>query len=106
MNRDEAFGIRSDFIKPYPRDNVNKDIRIFNYHLSRSRCVVENTFGIMASRFKVLQTAINLNIKNIDTVVITCCVLHNFLRKMCPRSYIAPEVLDRENIEDGSVTLV
>lgn len=102
---DEAFGLRCDFLKPYPRDKLNKDTRIFNYRLSRARRVVENTFGIMASRFRVLQTAINLNIENIDTIVLTCCALHNFLRKMCPQSYTTPDVLDRENIEDGSVTL-
>jgi hypothetical protein len=101
----EAFGMRPEFLKPYPKDKLNKDTRIFNYRLSRARHVVENTFGIMASRFRVLQTAINLDVQNIDTVVITCCVLHNFLRRICPQSYTSPEVLDRENMEDGSVEL-
>jgi hypothetical protein len=41
--------------------------------------------------------------KNIDTVVMTSCVL--FLRRICPESYTSPEVLDRENMEDGSVEL-
>lgn len=45
----EAFGLRCDFLKHYPRDNLNKDTRIFNYRLSRNRRIVKNTFGIMAS---------------------------------------------------------
>lgn len=59
----------------------------------------------MASRFRVLQTVINLNVHNIDTVIITCCALYNFLRRLCPQNYTPPDVLDTENIEDGSVVL-
>ena len=102
---DEAFGMRPDFLKPYPKIQLNKDSRIFNYRLSRARRVVENTFGIMASRFRVLQTVINLNVHNIDTMVITCCVLHNFLRRLCPQNYTPSDVLDRENIGDGSLEI-
>lgn len=32
----EAFAIRSDLIKPYNRDSLNKERRIFNYRLSRA----------------------------------------------------------------------
>jgi hypothetical protein len=67
---DEAFGMRPDFLIPCPKDKLNKDTRNFNYRL-----IVENTFGIMASPFQVLQTAINLDVQNIYTMVITCCVL-------------------------------
>lgn len=102
---DEAFAMRPDFLKPYPRDKLNKETRIFNYRLSRARRVVENAFGIMASRFRVLQTAINMNVSNIDVVVLACCVPHNFLRKKCPQSYSNSEVLDSENVDDGSVHL-
>jgi hypothetical protein len=103
---DEAFGMRPDFLKPYPKDKlIRKYIRIFYYRLSRARRVVENTFGIMESRFRVLQMAIILDVQNIDTVVITCCVLHNFLRRICPQSYTSLEVLYCENMEDGSVEL-
>lgn len=102
---DEAFALRSDFLKPYPRSTLNRDTRIFNYRLSRARRVVENTFGIMSSRFRVFETAINLDVKNIEIVVLACCVLHNFLRKLCSQNYTSLDVLDAENIEDGSVVL-
>lgn len=102
---DETFAMRPDFLKPYPRDKLNKETRIFNYRLSRARRVVENAFEIMASRFRVLQTTINVNVSNIDTEVLTCCVLHNFLRKKCPQSYSNSKVLDRENVYNGSIQL-
>ncbi len=100
---DEAFALRPDFLKPYPRTKLHKNTRIFNYRLSRARRIVENTFGILAARFRILHTAINLNIENIDTVVMACVVLHNFLRRTSSRTYIASESLDRENIDDGSL---
>lgn len=95
---DEAFAMRPDLIKPYSRETLNRERRIFNYRLSRARRTIENTFGILASRFRVFHTAINLKIENIDKVVLTCCALHNFLRKKSPQNYTPPESMDRENI--------
>jgi hypothetical protein len=92
---DEAFAMRPDFLKPYSRDQLNTETKIFNYRMSRARRVIENTFGIMGSRFRLLQRVINLDVENIDIVVMACCVMHNFLRKTCPQHYIAPETLDR-----------
>jgi len=83
---DEALAMRSDLLKPYNRNSLNKERRIFNYRLSRARRVVENTFGILASRFRIFHTSINLKVENIETVVLACCALHNFLRKISPQS--------------------
>lgn len=47
---------------------------------SACNCCVENTFGIMVSRFRILRRAINLLPNNVDYIVMACCVLHNFLR--------------------------
>lgn len=78
---DEAFALRPDFLKPFSQQALTNERRIFNYRLSRARRVVENVFGILANRFRILHTGINLDLHNIDVVVLTCCVLHNFLRR-------------------------
>lgn len=101
---DEAFALRPDFLKPYSRDKLNKATRIFNYRLSRARRVVENAFGILAARFRIFHTAINLKIENTEAVVMACLVLHNFLRRES-QMYTTADSLDRENIEDGSLRL-
>lgn len=84
---DEAFAMRPDLMKPFSRDTLTKERRIYNYRLSRARRVVENAFGILSSRFRVFQTAINLDVENVVTVVLACCSLHNILRKkLCKRT--------------------
>lgn len=78
---DEAFSLRKEFLKPFSRKNLTNDTRIFNYRLSRARRVVENAFGILASRFRIFHLPINMKLENIDSVVMASCVLHNFLRR-------------------------
>lgn len=57
---DEAFSLDDHFLKPYAQRELNSEKRIFNYRLSRARNVVENAFGIIASRFRILHTPINM----------------------------------------------
>lgn len=82
---DEAFALRTDFMKPFSRAALTTERKIFNYRLSRARRIIENVFGIMSNRFRIFHSAINLSLDRIDLVVLTCCLLHNFLRKSnCP----------------------
>ncbi|KAL1437654.1 hypothetical protein MTO96_048735 [Rhipicephalus appendiculatus] len=76
---DDAFQLRQDFLKPYSGRQISSEKRIFNYRLSRASCA-DNTFGVMVSKFRILRRAINLLPKNVDYIVMACCVLHNFLR--------------------------
>ena len=82
---DEAFPLRSDIMRPYPRktkkrDRLPVDKAIFNYRLTLARRVVENAFGILAQRFRLFNRRIQLDEKNVIIVVKACCVLHNWLR--------------------------
>ena len=48
---DEVYALSSNFLRPFNQKELTDECRIYNYCLSRARRVVENTFGILASRF-------------------------------------------------------
>ena len=61
MVGDDAFQLRPELMKPFPHRHLDAGQRIFNYRLSRARRVVENAFGILANRFRVFLSTINLS---------------------------------------------
>lgn len=100
---DEAFSLRPDFMKPFNVNTLTAERRIFNYRLSRARRVVENAFGILSNRFRILHTSINLSLDKIDIVVLTCCMLHNFLRRNCA-SYLPQEEVSEQSTFERRLT--
>jgi len=94
---DDAFPLQEHILKPFPQRNLSKEKRIFNYRFSRARNCVENTFGLITTRFRVLHHAINLNPEKAKHIVLAICVLHNFLRQRSA-SYLPPNTtLDKDN---------
>lgn len=78
---DDAFPLSRRLLKPFPFRNASTGQRIFNYRISRARRVVENAFGILSNRFRILLTTITLNPDKVETITLACCCLHNYLIK-------------------------
>ncbi|CAK1600782.1 unnamed protein product [Parnassius mnemosyne] len=87
---DDTFPLRPDMLKPYREADLSSYKKNFNYRLSRARRIVENAFGILASRFRIYHTQINLEPNNIEKVVMATCDLHNILMEHTPNSYAPP----------------
>lgn len=102
---DDAFPLRTSLVKPYSHRQLNRPERVFNYRLSRARRVVENAFGLLVARFRILQRPINLVPAKADMVVLACCALHNFLRKhdTARSTYSASGSVDVEDEDTGYV---
>lgn len=78
---DDAFPLQEHIMKPYSHPDLNTEQQTYNYRVSRARCAVERTFGILASRFRILLTTINLCPRKVCKIVLACCYLHNYLRQ-------------------------
>ena len=96
MIGDDAFALSKTMMKPYPHRNLNKEKRIFNYRLSCARRVVENAFGILASRWRVFLTTIKLCPDKVTYLILAACCLHNYMVEKNKSSYIAAA-----DVEDG-----
>jgi hypothetical protein len=100
---DEAFALTENFMKPFSQTGLTPDEAVLNYRLSRARRIVENAFGILASRFGVFQRPITVNIEKVSTIVLACCYLHNYLRRKTEISYICRGNVDTEILESGQL---
>lgn len=101
---DDAFCLTTYCLKPFSHRGLTIEERVFNYRLSRARRVVENAFGILASRFRIFNTAISLNVDTIETLVKTACALHNWLRQTSSRTYFPSGSVDEEDLNTGVLT--
>lgn len=96
---DDAFAMKTFMMKPYSMRKLTMPQRVFNYRLSRARRIIENVFGLIAARFRVLLKTNEMRPEKVVKIVLAICALHNFLitRKSC---YSTPNDFDRE--ENGS----
>lgn len=102
---DDAFPLRKDMMKPFRQNDLDSRAKkIYNYRTSRARRIVENAFGILAARFRIYRTQINMSTKNIESVVRATCVLHNYLMTTSLSSYASSDFFDRENFEEGTTS--
>lgn len=101
---DDAFPLKMYLMKPYSRQRMSQQERVFNYRLSRARRVSENAFGILASRFRIFLRSIEVCPDKVDIIVKATCAMHNWLRKTSANHYMPPGTTDYEDEDTGTVT--
>jgi len=65
-------------MKPFTGDNLTDEQRIFNYRLSRARRTIENAFGILVTKWKILQSRIDAQPKVASKIVLAAVAVHNY----------------------------
>ena len=101
---DDAFALKSFMMKPYPQQNLTTEKRVYNYRYSRARRISENLFGILANRWRIFFTTINLEPKYVENVILSALALHNMLIKspLSSNAYRPPSLADSV-LENGEV---
>ncbi|KAL2086109.1 hypothetical protein ACEWY4_017168 [Coilia grayii] len=99
---DEAFPQKINLMRPYPgSQQLSHDQKVYNYRHSRARRIIENSFGILAARWRIMGKAMECSEDTAEVVTKACIALHNFLAKGdqdLPEEnrYIPPGMADRD----------
>jgi len=79
---DDAFPLHPWLMKNYSATVLNTKQKYFNSILSSSRQVVENAFGKLKNRFRILQCASSICLETHILVTKTCVALHNLCQTL------------------------
>lgn len=78
---DAGYGIRNYLITPLANPRTAAE-NLFNESQTRTRNVIERTFGIWKRRFPVLALGIRLHATKIQKVIVATAILHNIACQM------------------------
>ncbi|XP_058817665.1 uncharacterized protein LOC131680974 [Topomyia yanbarensis] len=99
---DAAFPLKSNLMRPYPGRNLSLTKENFNRRLSRARRTIENAFGIMVARWRILKSPLIMHPMSAEHIVKSVVILHNFVKQHCGSQYAPRGFADIAN-EDGDV---
>jgi len=103
MVGDEIFPLKTWLMRPFPGRNLTEEQVVYNLRHSRGRRTIENAFGLMVARWRLLNTPINANVENIEKYVLAIIVLHNYLRLTENASYCPDGFADSTNSSGDTV---
>ncbi|XP_065081554.1 uncharacterized protein LOC135706767 [Ochlerotatus camptorhynchus] len=94
---DAAFPLMNNLMRPYPGRNLPTIKDYFNQRLSRARRTIENSFGIMVARWRILKVPLVMTPEAAENITKAIIVLHNFSNKHARRVYAPPTFPDHLN---------
>ena len=75
---DSAYPLKTWLICPFRYNGVlTPEQRRFNRELSRGRVVIEQAFGLMKGRWRVLMKRLDEDTERVPSTILACCILHN-----------------------------
>ena len=92
---DAAYPLRPWVMRPYQdAGNLSAERLHFNYRISHAWMVVENAFGRLKGRWRCLLKQNEAGMEKMNSVVATCCMLHNIC-EICSEEF-DPELLEED----------
>ncbi|WKX95686.1 hypothetical protein Q1695_012274 [Nippostrongylus brasiliensis] len=109
---DQGFRLTTRFMRPYSNAEAASDSRkrYFNYKMNSARRVVENYFGILAGRFRLLLRRVHGTPEKIKDIVLSLMILHNLLvdsiggHAVVRRYSMDPVREDEDSFDDTELT--
>ena len=74
---DEIFPLKTWLMRPYPA-TLSLPQKVFNYCLSWARRTIENSFGILAARWRIFCQPIKAKVENPEKYAVAVIALHNY----------------------------
>ena len=77
---DEIFGLSYHLMKPYKKNQEESNIShlVFNYRLARARCLIEQAFGHLVNRWRILLGKLPFSLEAADFIVGSCILARIF----------------------------
>ena len=88
---DDAYALAPYLMKEFVGGGSNEKENYFGYRLSSARMVIENAYGILKGKLRILKSIIGIDYKFVPTLIYTCFTLHNFMQ--CNGEIVDPELL-------------
>lgn len=76
---DEAYICTDYLITPVPMSRTDTDEDNFNFFLSSLRMHVEQAFGMLVARWRILKGGLNFTVSKSTNIVCLCMKLHNYV---------------------------
>ena len=94
---DPAYPLTTCIIKPYTGRNLTPEQESFNVYHSGARMMVENAFGRLKSRWRMVAKRLDCVTELSPYVIMTCCMLHNICERMKTPVHVDECFNGREN---------
>jgi len=76
---DGGFALEEWLLKPYLREQLNAARKQYNKVLSSARALVEQAFGLLKGRWRVLHDVVSAETELVPSIMEACARLHNYL---------------------------
>lgn len=91
---DPAYPLSNSIMKPYTGRNLSAEQESFNTYHSSARMVIENAFGRLKARWRMVSRKVDVDVSIMPHLITTACCMHN----LC-ESYKTPVPMNTNNAE-------